>query len=76
MKEKIERAEYALRNLETLKENIQFYAGYAKELSESIDEGFGLEDVLGQAETGVENLVDYLKEILSIADPPKMSTKL
>jgi hypothetical protein len=71
MKELIEDAQYALRNLETLKENIYADASYAKALCSKIDFYDGLSDKLSQAETGLECLIDYIKEIINKADPPK-----
>lgn len=72
MKELIEDAQYALRNLETLKENIYADASYAKALCSKIDFYDGLSDKLSQAETGLECLIDYIKEIINKADPPKI----
>ena len=71
MKEKIEQAQYALTNLETMKENIFAYASYAKSLCDVTDIYGGLEDKINQAENGLDCLIDYIKNIVNIADPPK-----
>ena len=71
MKKKIESAEYALKNLKTLKELIFFDVKRAKPLCDEFDRYEGLDDKLNQAENGIDCLIDYLEHILNVADPPK-----
>ena len=61
-------AEYAVSNLETVKQNIGTYTSYAQGLCSGIERSDApLYDKLAQAEAGLDCLIEYIKNIITIA---------
>lgn len=68
MEQMIKDAEYAVSNLETTKRNIGSYMSFARGLCSNIEHSDApLYDKLAQAETGLDCLIDYIKNIITIA---------